>query len=91
MNIGVLLVTILQVLNNEDVVNLDRVNKLLDQASNKRLGPVFDKFAVTSVERCSQVWTTFCDIWTNQNTSIDIWTNPCEILTNHRNIWTNPF
>ena len=62
MNIGVLLVNILQVLNNEDVVNLDRVNKLLDQASNKRLGPVFDKFAVTSVERCSQVWTTLCDI-----------------------------
>lgn len=58
----------LQVLNNEDVVNLDQVNQLLDQASNKRLGPVFDKFAVTSVERCSQVWT-------NQNTSFYILTN----------------
>ena len=67
-----------QVLNNEDVVNLDRVNKLLDQASNKRLGPVFDKFAVTSVERCSQVWNNeinLCDIWTNETNSCDIWIN----------------
>ena len=64
----------LQVLNNEDVVNLDRVNQLLDQASNKRLGPVFDKFAVTSVERCSQVWTNQkyrLDKLTNQNVQCD--------------------
>ena len=57
-----------KVLNNEDVVNLDQVNQLLDQASNKRLGPVFDKFAVTSVERCSQVWT-------NQKLPLDKLTN----------------
>merc|ERR1711884_761326 len=44
-----------QVLQDEDVVDLDKVNRLFDESKNRKLNDVFEKFSVTSVERCSEV------------------------------------
>jgi len=44
-----------QVLRDQDVVDLDKVNNLFDNNKNRKLGEVFQKYSVTNVERCSQV------------------------------------
>ena len=43
--------------SDEDVVDLDKVNRLFDNRRNRKLKSVFSKYSVNSVERCSQVRT----------------------------------
>jgi len=56
-----------QVLNAEDVVDLDNVQKLFNKRKNKKLEDLFEKYSVDSVERCARVrtppkinWIQFC-------------------------------
>ena len=37
------------------MVDLEKVNQLFDNAKNRKLKAVFEKFSVTTIERCSEV------------------------------------